>query len=135
MNKNFYPIKHWFLSLVIGPLFPLIITNKSLFGLSEVYFFFISFSIIYSIPAFIFYYILFLQLLKVNLSSIAKKIILNSFGIIGLIITLLLRFGTINDSFLFDILIGYSSAIIISSFFYKIETKNKFFNFEKNIAT
>lgn len=134
MNKNFYPLKHWFLALAIGTLFPLLSVNqyKLEFELYGAYFLFLSVSVLYFIPTFIVYYFLYLQLLKVNTSSTVKKIILNCFGILWVIIILSILIGTDDMSFFIDLIIGYSLAIIISSFFTRWNPKINSLNLNKN---
>ncbi len=124
---TFYPIKHWLLTLLISPLILFLYSFLFLGGDSfsdflGLYFVFILFGIVISLPALICYYFTF-YLLKTKINSALQlKTILNVIAITGIFITFLIMEG----SSIFDFILCYSIAVIICSGFSKIKKKESY---------
>lgn len=85
----------------------------------EVYFLFISFGLIFSIPTFIVYALAYNAIVKSDKSNLTIKAILVALGILGVVVT----FSLIKGTLIFKASIFYSIGLIIGSLFYNIRPK------------
>lgn len=120
--NTFYPIKHWLLTLVIGPvvvaLYEVLFSySNSILSFLESYPLFIIFGIFFSLPVLIVYYFLFYLLISKPLSTLTIKSILNLVTIIGIVVTFILLGGSVAP----DYSISYSIAVVICSWLAKIK--------------
>ena len=120
---NSYPYKHWLTSLVVGPLlmiiYEIIFDPGPMVGVVETYFLFLTFGLFFSVPVFLLYLLTFNQLTKKINSNLTIKTILNTVGVIGIIVTFLI----IKGSMAMMLAISYSVTLIISSVFYRVRPK------------
>jgi hypothetical protein len=109
-TENSYPYKHWLASLALG----------SLVGLAssiEMYLVYLMMGVIFSLPAFVVYLIAFGLLSKNAFSPFILKVILNLLAVAGVVITL----TVIGGDFAVITAMIYSGALVITSFFFRIE--------------
>jgi hypothetical protein len=117
--KNYYPLKHWLSVLLVGPLFWLIYETvfrgerlKNVYRLlGEAY----MLELLFSLPAFILYLIIFYLLKKKTTNEYVIKLTLNIFTIIVMFITFKLIDSHAVDYFF----IPYTIAIILCSLIFK----------------
>lgn len=111
-TENPYPYKHWLASLVMGSLIGLG-SSLSL----DLFLVYLMMSFVFSLPVMVVYLIAFSLLSKSSFSPFILKILLNLVAIAGVVITLSLIGG---EAAAITAII-YSSALVISSFFFRIE--------------
>lgn len=121
---TFYPVKHWLVTLAIGPivvaLYEYMLSNdNSLFTVLELYPIFLIMSFIFSMPMLFIHYLLFISLVRTTLPTLAIKSILNMVTIIGILITFYLIGGSARHSYS----LSYSIAVIVCSWPIKISKK------------
>jgi hypothetical protein len=123
LKDNSYPFLHWFSTLIIGPIiFILICTvnEKSIPADSiEIFFLFLTFGFIFSLPAVTVNLLIFLFLKGKQLPPIIIKVILNLTAITLLLITSYV----IGRYLMRAINQDYILAILISSLFFRIRKK------------
>ena len=114
MNR-FYAFKHWILTLIIAPLFLvayqiyLAYPDVELKGIFEIYPVQLLFSILFSIPTFIIYYLIFSFLIREEFNPFFTKLILIGWTAFGITISLLILGGSLTEIFIYSYCI---SAII-----------------------
>lgn len=124
-TNNPYPFKHWITSLVLGPLIEFIyaLFYNSYFKLNtdiiSMYIMYFIFGLVFSLPVFVLYVILFNVLIKKIVSVIMIKTLLNLLTIISVFIAIKSIGGTAMTT---SLCISYSIGILLSSLFYKINT-------------
>ncbi len=118
-----YPIKHWLTSLVIGPLimitYDAVTSSKLMVDAIGIFFLFLTFGLLLSLPTFILYILTFTTLIKKEISNLTIKIILNTLAIIGTVLTFL----TIKGSMTELLIICYSTSLIVGSLLYRVRPK------------
>ena len=115
MNKAF-PFLHWLLTLVIAPFISQGL--NALFGkdphvivtLLEFYPITIVISFIYSIPAFVVYFLCFLLIRKRKIPGLTAKLILTGITVAGILVTTTLTGGTLMN----EVNAAYSVSAIIA---------------------
>ena len=113
MRKSFI-LLHWGLTILLAPFISQIIDYfigndpHQVAGLLKVYPITLLFSIIFSIPTFLIYYLIFLLLAKSRINLLLSKIILITFTVLGIYITQRL----IDESMSKDIIVSYSISSI-----------------------
>ena len=125
MNNNFYPIKHWLITLAIGFLLlafyeALFSSNIDAIGLLQTYPLFFMFGLFLSLPVLLFYFIAFKILAKTIASPLTIKGILNIAAVIGVVVT----FRIIDGSLTMSLSITYSIAILFSSLFIRLKNND-----------
>lgn len=124
-TNNPYPFKHWITSLVLGPLFEFIyaLFYNSNFKLStdiiSIYILYLIFGLVFSLPVFVCYLILFNVLIKKRVSTKMIKILLNLLAIVSMFFLIKSIGGTAMTT---SLCISYSIGILICSYFYKLNT-------------
>jgi hypothetical protein len=117
-----YPLKHWATTLSIGPLLAIIydsISNSGLItGGIQIYFLFVIYGVVFSLPVLLLYTLMFNWITKTNKSDIVIKTFLNVFTIGGVFLT----FSLIGGSISMMASIAYSVAVLLASTFYKLRT-------------
>lgn len=110
-------------SLVIGPLIFIIydtVDNSELMtDAGGIYFLFLLFGPLLSLPLLILYTLTYNFLIKNIKSDLTIKILLNLFGVLGIVITFLI----INGSIATMLTIFYSIGLVVTSLFYSIRTR------------
>ena len=124
MDKN-YVIKQWLVTLIIGRLFILLYASSTssksqLTDTLSLYLIFFIFSLVFSIPTYLIYFLVFYFLVKKTTSIILIKIILDVIAIIGIFVTTVV----IGGSMLVLNGLSYSLAIIISTLILKMKLVN-----------
>ena len=119
---TFYPVKHWLLTLAVGPvvvsIYEFFLSNDtSVFFLLEAYPPFLIIGFIFSIPMLLVYYLLFYFLISKPLTTLITKSILNLITIAGIFVTFIVVGGSTAP----DYSISYSIAVVICSWFIKIK--------------
>ncbi len=120
-----YLFKHWFGTLLLGPIILQIIAyynytnSQDIFSFFEMYFVFFFCSLIFSLPTYALYALLFSFLEKINLLSLFSKIILIAFAVTGIIVTFWLIGGNSID----DLALTYCIASVIAGLLFKLESK------------
>ena len=121
MTDKFYPLKHWFATLVCGPIlliiFEAISSNAS--GLAEAYPLFLLFGIAFSLPCLALYWVFFLFLLKMKTPPLTAKTILKVIAIAIIFISS----EIIKGSLILKVPLPYSVAIVLTSFFIRFSEK------------
>ncbi|WP_439553909.1 hypothetical protein [Flavobacterium macrobrachii] len=118
-----YLFKHWFGTLLIGPIIVDIIiylNYSKIGGLVEVYPIALIFSLIFSAPTYIIYGIIYHFLYQKNVKGLYSKIILIVLAVSGVYITTIIIKGNMMD----DIAISYSISSIITGLFFKLNFNN-----------
>lgn len=121
-----YLLKHWFGTLLLGPILGQIneiLTNRSnqIVEFLEYYIFYLLFGLFYSSPTYMLYGILYCILSNRNINNLCSKSILTSFAIVGIIVSFL----TLNGISSLPGILCYSLATLFFGFYLKL-------NFEKN---
>ncbi len=124
IEMNFaYPLKHWLTSLVTGPIIMITydtVTSSKLMGDAiGIFFLFVTFGLLISLPTFILYVLTFTTLIKKEISNLTLKIVLNTLAITGTVLTFLIIKGSMTEL----LIICYSTALIVGSFFYRVRPK------------
>ncbi|WP_395044685.1 hypothetical protein [Flavobacterium sp.] len=120
-----YLFKHWFSTLLIGPIVSQItkyiyeVNPHKIVGLFEVYPISLLFGLFFSAPTYILYALIYYYLAKNTVNLKISKIILISFAVLGVVTTT----SIIKGSMMQDIAISYSIASIISGLFFKLNFK------------
>lgn len=118
-----YPLKHWLTSLVIGPLimitYDAVTSSKLMVDAIGVFFLFLAFGLLLSLPTFILYIFTFTTLIKKEISNLTVKIILNMLAIIGTVLTFLIIQGSMTEF----LIICYSTSLIVGSLLYRVRPK------------
>lgn len=118
-----YLFKHWFGTLLIGPIIVDIIiylNYAKIGGLLEVYPIALLFSLIFSAPTYIIYGIIYYFLCQKNVKRLYSKIILIVLAVSGVYITTII----IKVNMMEDIAISYSISSIITGLFFKLNFNN-----------
>lgn len=120
-----YTIKHWLLTLALSPFTGVAVAaiigedpNEVLSPVQAVWVFLL-FGLLFSAPAFLIYFVLFLLLEKFSIKVIVSKIILITAASLSVIFTFLLL-GMTNES-LISLKIAYIATAIITGIFLKLE--------------
>lgn len=123
-----YLFKHWFGTLLLGPVISQIITysfngfnHQIVVGLLEVYPLSLFFGLIFSTHTYILYSFLYRFLGQKNSNEYYAKLILIAFAVSGVIITTII----IKGSMMKDIAWSYSISSIISGFIFKLNFKEQ----------
>jgi hypothetical protein len=120
-----YPLKHWLTSLIIAPLtmilYDTISSSKLLPDTAGVYFLFIPYGLLFSLPVFGLYLLIFNMIIKTDKSSLTIKVILDAIAIIGVVAT----FSLIGDSIEMKLSIFYSVALVIASTFFRVRPRGQ----------
>ncbi len=119
-----YLFKHWFGTLLLGPIVGqiiIILTNQEnqVFDFLEFYIFYLLFGLFFSSPTYILYAILYWILSSKDISKNYSKSILISFASIGIIITFL----TLNGMSTFQGIISYMIPSLFLGLFLKLNFK------------
>lgn len=123
--KRSYPYTHWLSTLIVAPFVPtfanLIYQTKNdlVVSLLDVYPVTFLFSLFYSVPTFVVYYIAFYFLSRSHPQIILAKIILIGIAVLGITITQLLIKGSMS----FTIVYSFSIAAIICGLLWKLDDK------------
>src|SRR5688500_17698464 len=94
MRRN-YLLKHWLLTLVLAPFLPDVYmfifkpASGQMTGLLEIYPLFLFFSLLYSLPTLLVYFIVFMLLIEQGTSPAFTKFILIALTVIGITMTIL----------------------------------------------
>jgi hypothetical protein len=134
--RKVYVIGHWVLTLLLAPLTSQVIqyiwgTNPhQVVGLLEVYPITLLFSIVFSLPAFLFYLTCFYFLSKQDINFTISKAILIAVSVLGIYITQTIIKGTMSR----DIIVAYSVTSIIVGLILKLR-KSKINTQDNLIAT
>lgn len=119
-------LRHWIFTLLCGPIIFAIINGftsnwsaNNFYGFFQLYPFAIILGLLFSLPTYIFYMLIFL--LFKNIKMIYERIILVTIVIIGVFITTAL----INGIVWFDLAISYSISSIIAGIFFTMYFKNE----------
>lgn len=124
LSKSLYPFKHWFATILLGPIFLIIIQSVSSLILSgDVIGFWVLLvivGVIYSFPTFFVYYFLYMALAR-RVKVIYLKLILNAEAVIGLIFT----FKLFRIELMPEFWVPYTLAVILSSLVIKVDGRNK----------
>ena|SRR5260221_7627604 len=128
-TNKYYPLIHWLITLVIGPLIyylhdVLFLNVKYVFSDFEMFFLFFLFGMFSSLPVLAIYYFVFKVFSKRVTSNLLFKLILNSIIILCVFIT----FRILNGSLELELSIVYSIAVIIGSLFLKIRSHSYLYN-------
>ncbi|MCE3282701.1 MAG: hypothetical protein K0Q66_1438 [Chitinophagaceae bacterium] len=117
-----YPIKHWLTTLVISPAIMIvgdtIANSKLMTDAMGIYFLFVLFGLIFSIPALLVYVIIFESIARTNRSALMVKTILNLTGAFAVLVTFLIIDGSMAKT----PSIVYTVGLLIGSLFYKVKT-------------
>lgn len=117
MNRSF-PVVHWLLTLFsapfIGKLVAIVFDSPSaaFIGTLEVYHVTVIGSFILSLPTFLIYLLVVYMIRKSEVADIAKKTILISFVIFGILVTL----GLVGGRLKYPLMLIYSSTTVIIGF-------------------
>ena len=84
-----------------------------------VYFLFVSFGLLFSLPTFILYALTYNAIIKTDKSNLTIKTILIALGILGVVVT----FSLIKGTLIFKATIFYSIGLLIGSLFYNVRPK------------
>lgn len=119
-----YLFKHWFGTILLGPIIGQIIEiflnqNNKIFDFLEYYIFFILFGLLFSSPTYIIYGILYWILANKKIDYNYSKFILIFFVNAGIIIT----FFSINGFSTYQGILSYCLASIITGLFFKLNFK------------
>lgn len=118
-----YLFKHWFGTLLIGPIIVDVIiyfNYTKIGGLLEVYPIALIFSLIFSAPTYIIYGIIYYFLCQKNVKGLYSKIILIVIAVSGVHITTIIIKGNMME----DVAISYSISSIIIGLLFKLNFKN-----------
>ncbi len=120
-----YPVKHWLSSVALGPfilvLYDLLIyRHNEMLSQIQFYFLFLFFGFCFSLPISIAYFFAFKMLVKIKTPVLAIRTIL----LVGAICGTLLIIKLIGGSIMIALMVSYSLAVFISSWFYTIETND-----------
>lgn len=121
-----YFYKHWFTTLLLGPVISQIVMYTDVFdshsvvSFLEVYPISLIFGLIFSTPTYILYSFIYSFLAKKNTKIIYAKPILIAFAVAGVNVS----FWLIGGSMSVDGALSYSIASIIAGLFFKLEFKN-----------
>lgn len=113
--NNFYPIAHWSLTIATGPLFLILfdfIQGNPVSDIAELYSIFVFYGLFFSLPALVFYAIVFYTQVKKDFSDINLKILLILTTVGTIFCTFFVLASNINGAFLY-ILSGYAMPAII----------------------
>ena len=122
MNQD-YLFKHWLATLVFAPFLTsaytniLKIPNELIVDLLDIYPAALLFSIFFSLPTFLVYFLIFRLLIKHDMTPGATKVILIALTVLGISMTILTLVGSLSATLIF----GYSMTSIISGCFFKIK--------------
>ncbi|RZJ55978.1 MAG: hypothetical protein EOO44_01345 [Flavobacterium sp.] len=126
-NLNWsYLWKHWFFTLLLGPVISQIIAlialfqSKLMIGLLEFYPFALIMSLMFSIPTYIIYAFVYHYLAGKSLSILVKKVILIVLAITGIYITLIIIDGTIA----LQLVLSYSIASVFVGLLFNLDFEN-----------
>jgi Sec-independent protein secretion pathway component TatC len=84
-----------------------------------VYFLFVSFGLLFSLPAFIIYALTYNAIVKTDKSNLTIKTVLIALGILGVVAT----FSLIKGALIFKASIFYSIGLIVGSLFYNVRPR------------
>ena len=121
--KIIYPVKHLFATTLLAPLIyaiydPLIFRGTKVW---DIYLIFFVSGVLFSIPMFLIYYLVYRGLNTTHLRQLLKKLLLNTSAIIGIFLTLKIIQGSMVNSLFFS----YSIALIITSLLINMPRENK----------
>jgi hypothetical protein len=124
--SRYYPIKHWLTTLMIGPLLlgiyeAIRASDRNVWGELQTYPLFLVLGLVYSFPVFLMYCLAFNLLIKTTATPWLIKTILNT----GAIACVFISFKIIGGSLALTLSIAYSMALLISSFFFKVQNHTK----------
>ena len=122
MVDTFYPIKHWLVTLLIGPvttgLLGYLFYREGL-GLLEVFPILVFWGMILSLPSLLVYYLLFTIWIKKLNSALKQKLLLNGIAILCTTASFMLL-TVFERSVLLSFMTGYIAAVLLASLFIKI---------------
>lgn len=124
MNWSYF-YKHWFGTLLLGPIIAMIIeyytneNSQTIFGFLEVYPIFLIVGLMYSTPTYILYGFIYYFLGQKNINLIFSKIVLIFFAVNGVIIT----FWLLGGSWSIDGILSYCIASMISGLYFTLDFK------------
>ena len=122
MNSSFL-FKHWGTTLLLGPLASQIINRlfvlnpHQVVGLFEFYPISLLFSLILSIPTYIFYGLVYYQLGLHQVKTRDSKLILITVSALGVVLTTVILSGSMSE----DIALSYSVSTIIAGLSFKLK--------------
>jgi hypothetical protein len=122
MNWN-YLFKHWFFTLLLGPvisqiiMYVTILNPHKIVGLLEVYPLALLFGLFFSTPTYILYAFVYYLLAKYNINLMLSKTILILFAVCGVITTT----SIIKGSMMLDIAISYSISSVVAGLFFRLK--------------
>jgi hypothetical protein len=125
MRRN-YLLKHWLLTLVLAPFLPDVYmfifkpASGQMTGLLEIYPLFLFFSLLYSLPTLLVYFIVFMLLIEQGTSPAFTKFILIALTVIGITMTILSIGGSLSSTLIF----AYSLASVIAGCLLSIKSKS-----------
>ena len=115
-----FAIKHWLISLLVAPLFNILIMmgmgKAPVLELIPMYLFWFVFSIGFSFPAFTFYLIVQWIAGKYLSNTLKMRTLLSAVAISGMLLTVYFFTRRLDD---YDFLVSYSFAIILTAFLIK----------------
>lgn len=111
-----YLFKHWFATLLI----PLFLTKLLYDSSIELLIITLIVGLVFSLPTYAFYALIFHSLQEETVSITRKKIILIGISVIGIVITFALISGDVRVVFTYDTLI-YTLTSLITGIFFKLE--------------
>lgn len=122
---NTYPYKHWLTTLIVSALtiffIDVISGNNNFNDALGICMLFIIYGLLFSLPMFILYFLLFYILIRKVNSALIIKTILNTVTICGIYITIQLIGGTMMTP---KLATYYSIILIVCSLFFKIKKQN-----------
>src|SRR5687768_15939907 len=116
-----YPVKHLFATTLLAPLI-YAVYDPSIFRGTKVwdmYLFFFGSGVLFSLPVFLIYYFMYKGLNTTSLGQLLKKVLLNTFAILGIFLTLKIIQGSMVNA----LIITYSIALTITSLFINMPGK------------
>lgn len=122
-----YLFKHWFFTLLLGPvisqiiMYVTILNPHKIVGLLEVYPLALLFGLFFSTPTYIIYGLAYYFLAKSNINLNLSKVILILLAVVGVITTT----SIIKGSTMLDISISYSITSVITGLFFKLKFNRK----------
>lgn len=118
--KLSYPIKHWFTTLLISPLFLIIYDfvadTKFTFNEASIYFLLLTMGILLSLPSLFIYFFIHQRLINSRLSNIQIRTILLAIAISMVIVTFLL----IKGSAMIPMMTSYMLGALTSGWVYPV---------------
>jgi len=118
LRKVNYPVKHLLATALLGPVFYAIYDPSDFYGTKiwDMYLIYFISGLLFSLPTFFFYYLIYRGLYTLSWRPLYKKLILNMVAIFGVFLTLKIIQGSMIDS----LIVTYSLTLILTSLFIKM---------------